>query len=549
MNVVISTETKEKLRQVIKKENLLFSKDGTRITAHSGGTSGWIFDLRPLLLNSESLSLLTDVFWDTFKDTYPFQVGCEEIAAIPLLGAIALRGKEIGKPVHAFVIRKSRKKTGLQKRIEGGVDDSPIILIDDTINSGNTLLRQITALEEKHSQIRAIFSLVKFRDSEYYRKLTEHGEKIMGIFTLEDFNLTSQEEAPLVNPALFSVVWKFQTGTPNHFHIAPRAASIINDSYVYFGGDDGFMRAFSQETGIEIWKFGTGKTSSNKRIFSTPALYKNSLFFGSYDGNVYSLDRETGKLLWRFDEADWVGSSPTVSEKLGLVFIGLEFGLFSKKGGVVALDVKTGEKKWEYILPKEYVHASPLYIPEKNWIAIGSNDKHFYVLNAKDGTLIWSFEAGGEIKSRAAFHKNTNAIIFGSFDGHLYILDAESGSLKGKLKTENVIYSTPLIEKNLIYFTSGDKKIYCADLSSGDILWEFETLGRVMSDPRIVGDKLYIGSNDGRLYEFDKKNGRLNGFFQTTERITNAPAVNEKTGHYFVTTTGGELFCLKRKGE
>ncbi|MCX6741531.1 MAG: quinonprotein alcohol dehydrogenase, partial [Candidatus Parcubacteria bacterium] len=104
----------EKLKEIIKREGII-TKNQRKIAGAKGNEISWLFDLRNIFLNSEGLDLITDIFWQYFEKEYPFQVGGQEVAAIPLISAIILKSEQINRPVNGFIIRKSRKPTGLQK--------------------------------------------------------------------------------------------------------------------------------------------------------------------------------------------------------------------------------------------------------------------------------------------------------------------------------------------------------------------------------------------------------------------------------------------------
>jgi alcohol dehydrogenase (cytochrome c) len=63
-------------------------------------------------------------------------------------------------------------------------------------------------------------------------------------------------------------------------------------------------------------------------------------------------------------------------------------------GAVRALDVSTGEQKWEFKL-----HSPPHagLMTTAGGLVFGSNGSSFFALDAKEGTLKWRFEAGGGI--------------------------------------------------------------------------------------------------------------------------------------------------------
>jgi len=535
----------KKLKKIIQSE-VFVTKDNRKIISRSGTESAWLFDFRNILLQPDYIDLIADIFWDRFQDRYPFQVGGLEVAAIPLISAIVMKSKQKDRPVNGFFIRKSRKKDGLLKMIEGKINDEKIILVDDLINSGKTFIRQIKVVEGINKKAAEIFTILNFRDLNVYDFAKEKNITITSLFSLPDFGLefrgTKSEVLPKNN---FHVEWYFKGLNPNYFYVVTKSTPVLDADKIYFGSDSGNFWALKQNNGAIAWKYKVGWHAKGKSIFSSPALYNNTVYFGSYDGNVYALDTKTGKRKWVFMEADWVGSSPALAPDLGLLFIGLEFGLFKKRGGIAALDLDTGEKKWEYIMP-EFTHASPAYLPSKNIVAIGCNDSAAYLFNSKTGKLLWKYQTEREIKASCAFDEKRGHVCFGSLDGFLYILDIRSGKLVYKYQTEGGIYSTPLIYNDTVYFASLDKRLYSLDLKTHTLNWSFATNGRIFASPEIIHDKLYIGSNDGRMYEIDLVSGKELDFFQATERITNKIAYNHDTDRFFVLTFANEIYCLKK---
>ena len=536
----------EKLKNIVAKDALI-TKERQKIVHTDGSESSWLFDFTNIFLKPESLNLIVDIFWNLFEKEYPFQVGGQEIAAIPLTSAIVFKSQQTNKPINGFIIRKSRKPIGLQKLIEGELNDNKIILVDDLINSGSTILRQIKILESENKKIDSVFVLVRFRDESYYKFFQERKIKLVSLFTLDNFGLSYTEKKQNILPQNFKEIWYSQSKNPNYFYVVPKSAPVIDEEKIYFGSDNGYFWALIQKNGETAWKYKVGLHVHGKSIFSSPAIHNGIVYFGSYDGNVYALDTQTGKRKWIYFDADWVGSSPVVAPDLELLFIGLEFGLFKKKGGIVALDLKTGKKKWKYEEIPEYVHCSPAYCPEKKMVAVGANDFCVYMFDAKIGKLKWKFQTEGEIKASLIFDIKNNLILFGSFDKHLYALDIDSGEVRGKFATYDIIYSTPLVHQDNVYVASFDKNLYSINLKTGELNWRFSANGRFMASPIIIEDKIYIGASDGKLYEIDIQTGKMTNFFQTVERIVNKIAYHPSTKRFFVPTFANEIYCLEKK--
>lgn len=532
----------QKLKEFIRKEGLI-TKDKQKIISSAGREEDWLFDLRNVFLEPEPLDLIAEIFWHNFGKEYPFQVGGQEVAAIPLVTAIIMKSRQMGKPVNGFIIRKSRKPTGLQKIIEGNFTDGKIILVDDLINSGTTALRQIKIIENSSQKVNSFFTLINFRGKKNTELLEKKQVRLFSLFSPEDFGLSSKEEK--IPEENFKAVWRFQSPDPSYFWIIPKSAPYLDEEKVYFGSDSGYFWALEQKDGAVSWKFKCGYTPPGKGIFSSPAVHEDKVYFGAYDGNVYALDKNNGEIKWKFREADWVGSSPAVAADLGLLFIGLEFGLFTKRGGIAALDLETGKKIWDYRMTN-FVHSSPAYCPERRLVATGCNDYHAYLFDAKKGKLKWKFETGGVIRDSLAFNLEKNLVLFGSYDNFVYAVDIDSGELRGKYETGDIIYSTPKVHEENVYFASTDKNLYSVNLKTGALNWRFTAGGRIFSSPQVIGSKILFGANDGKLYEIDSRTGKCVSFFQATERITSRVAHNPKTGRYFLSTYANELYCLEK---
>jgi outer membrane protein assembly factor BamB len=468
-----------------------------------------------------------------------------ETAAIPLITAIVLKGKEMGMAVNGFYLRKSRKTTGLQKRIEGVISNEKIILVDDLMNSGSSILKQLLILEELGKHVCSVFTLVRFHEVETYTFLHQRSLHLETLFSITDLGLSLPQRKEK-KVSVFEKEYKYAADNPNYFYVVPKSGPVLDEHSIYMGTDnDGFV-ALSQQDGGIIWRKQIGSHPRGKGIFSTPALSHSHVYFGAYDGNVYALEKETGKVQWIFREADWVGSSPSLAGDANLIFIGLEFGLFKKMGGIVALDASTGEKKWEARM-EEYVHCSPAYSEEFGVVAIGDNAGNVYLFNAKTGNLLWKKTVGGALKASFVFDTQRKNLVFGSFDGNVYIFSLADGSLRGQYATSDVIWSTPVIDRDRMYFTSLDKHLYCVNLDTGNTEWKFNGYSRIFASPFVISENIYIGTTGGKMLEVDGRTGESKGMFQTSERIVNAIAFNSQTEKFFIPTYANELYCVTKQ--
>ncbi len=535
-------------REAILSTTLVQAKNGAIIvrSEHTGARDLWLFDFRALMLQPKWLDKYAEIFWERYANRLPFQVGGVETAGIALVAAIVMKSVARGTPVNGFYIRKSRKRQGLMKYIEGTLTDEPVIFVDDLINSGQSVHKQLEILAQAGKKVADVFIMLAFRADDAYAFLADKHVSLSHLFTLADFGIPLlKSKAPEIPQNSFTVVWHYKAPHPSYHLVVQKSAPLLDNKRVFFGCDDGAFRALDQKTGEVAWEFSAGRHPQGKGILSSPALYNGIVYFGAYDGTVYALNAATGEKVWTYEDADWIGSSPDIAPNLGLLFIGLEFGLWRKRGGIAALDLKTGAMKWS-ANHADLTHGSPLYIQEESLVVIGSNDGLMYAYDAENGTLRWSFRARGDIKTRAAYDAKRRAVIFGSMDGNLYALSAQDGAPLHARETGAGIYSIPLVHNDTVYVASLDKCFYAIDCTNWKDRWVYETSGRIFASPAIADGSLWIGSNDGKLYEIDASSGTLKHFFQATERIVNAIAYSESEKRFFVPTVANEIYCLAR---
>lgn len=542
-----------KLREYIEKE--VFVRRSEQRFFPEGGP--WIMDFRRVCLDPGFLDVYTEVFYERFKDRYPFQVGGMEVAAIPLVSAIIMKMRERGMPVNGFFIRKSRKKTGLLKMIEGRLTDDPVILVDDLINNGNTLDRQLKVMEEAQKKIIVFFTLLRFRSMVAYEKYTKQGLLVDGLFSLADFQGTLNtnlldNERQKVPQEHFSVQWYFKVADSRLEAVVPKAGVVFDEERVYMGSDRGIMFALSRRDGSVVWQhrigLGPWGSSRDKEIYSTPVLHNGRLYFGAFDGNVYCLDAVTGKRLWVSFEADWISGGLALSPKRNMLYVPTVYGSPGKGGGLTALDVTTGKVVWRTRFASA-IRSTPCIIEDEEKMFIGGEDGLFSALDLDGGQILFSFQCQGAIKGVAAYNVDLRMAVFCSLDGRVYSISSTTGLLLWKADIGLSNYGAPCIWHDRVFVCSLDKNLYCLDLKTGKRLWSFPARARIFSSPRIYRDQLYFGANDARMYQINPENGRQIGFFQAVERITNPVIMDEKTGDIFLETYANELLCLKNTSQ
>src|SRR5258705_12293167 len=127
-----------------------------RVTLSSGQEADWYVDLRRLTLHRAGAPLVGRVMLDLVDDWEFDAVGGLTLGADPvaiaMLHAAAARGS--GRALDAFVVRKSDKAHGTQRRIEGpDVAGRRVLAVEDTSTTGASVLAAVEALREAGAEV------------------------------------------------------------------------------------------------------------------------------------------------------------------------------------------------------------------------------------------------------------------------------------------------------------------------------------------------------------------------------------------------------------
>jgi outer membrane protein assembly factor BamB len=532
------------------RERAILRGENQRLISPNGNNNRWLIDMRRLFMDAELLDAAAELFWQECAGLMPFQVGGMETAAIPLVSAIIMKSLARGTPVNGFTIRKERKTWGTGSSIEGVLTGVPIVIVDDVLNSGRSLEKARVVLEQENKTIALAFVLIDYESQDGRLWRQRHGITTLAPFRLGEFGL-SIEELRARPMAVFSNRWHFASPDPSFFHRVPKSFPATDGKRVFFGSDSGLFWCLNARSGSPEWTFRVN-ASGHKNLWSSPAIHGNRVYFGSYDGNVYSLDSETGKEVWRFTGADWVGSSPALAPELGLLFIGLEFAVQGKRGSIVAIRLADGEKIWEHMTTR-YTHASPAYWPERQLVACGSNDNEMFLFDARSGAVRWRFETGreggekGSIRHAPAFDMKRGHLVTGCANGWIYIIDVETGKEVWSVKTDNTIYTIPLVLDQKAYIGSTDKYLYVLDLDRRIVKTKLFAASKVFGPARLLNGRIYFGACNGIVYEVDPATDEITGTHQLPDAVTNALTYNAESGDFYALTYTNELFAFFRQ--
>lgn len=160
-----------------------------RVTLSSGIEADYYVDLRRVTLSGEAAPLVGDVMLDLTAHLAYDAVGGLTLGADPVATAMLHAAARRGGSLDAFVVRKSEKAHGLQRRIEGpDVVGRRVLAVEDTSTTGNSVLTAVSALREAGATVVAVAVIVD-RDTGARERVNAAGLPYLAAYDLTDLHL------------------------------------------------------------------------------------------------------------------------------------------------------------------------------------------------------------------------------------------------------------------------------------------------------------------------------------------------------------------------
>ena len=145
------------LIELIKELAVVYGK----VTLASGAQADYYVDLRRVTLDGQAAPIIGRVMRDLVADWEFEAVGGLTLGADPVAGAMLHAAAAAGERLDAFIVRKSEKAHGLQRRIEGPeVFGRPVVAVEDTSTTGNSVLTAVDALREAGAEVVGVAVIV-----------------------------------------------------------------------------------------------------------------------------------------------------------------------------------------------------------------------------------------------------------------------------------------------------------------------------------------------------------------------------------------------------
>ncbi|WP_205660586.1 orotate phosphoribosyltransferase [Amycolatopsis antarctica] len=159
------------------------------VTLSSGKQADYYVDLRRATLHHAAAPLIGRLMCRLTDDWDFVAVGGLTLGADPVATAMLHSAAADGRALDAFVVRKSAKTHGLQRRIEGlEVAGQRVLVVEDTTTTGASPLAAVDALTEAGASVIGVATIVD-RATGAREVIEERGLPYRHLLGLDDLGL------------------------------------------------------------------------------------------------------------------------------------------------------------------------------------------------------------------------------------------------------------------------------------------------------------------------------------------------------------------------
>ncbi len=150
---------RKRLKQLIRELAVVHGK----VTLSSGNEADYYIDLRRITLHHEASLLVGRVMLQMLDDVdIAFSAaGGLTMGADPVATAMMHAGREKGRAIDSFVVRKAQKSYGMGRQVEGpSVKDRKVVVLEDTSTTGGSALTAVEGVRNAGGFVQAVAVIV-----------------------------------------------------------------------------------------------------------------------------------------------------------------------------------------------------------------------------------------------------------------------------------------------------------------------------------------------------------------------------------------------------
>lgn len=271
------------------------------------------------------------------------------------------------------------------------------------------------------------------------------------------------------------------------------------------------------------WSFEPepGKGGRRLPIEASPVVADGTVYVGNQEGRFFAIDLETGEKRWEF-EADGpiTGAAAVYGAR---VFVGDTHGIF------YALNTEGGVEAWRFEADDKIEGGVNILESDDGVVRIffGSHDYFLYCLDAGSGDLLWKHETSYYIMATPSLVNSggQQAVTFGGCDGIFHIVPADGEGEAREIEVGSYIANSSSVRDGIAYVTHNGGEVIAVDIESGEEVWKVST-GQEYRGAAAVGPKrLYVPTPDKTLIAYDRVTGDEVWKFQGRRAFDSSPVL------------------------
>ena len=286
--------------------------------------------------------------------------------------------------------------------------------------------------------------------------------------------------------------------------LPPGKINIASDQDSIFIFDSrGEIKAFSNN-GKRIW---------NKKLdddISTGInLGFNKLLLSSSNGEVFCLSKDSGEIIWRYSTSGEVLSPPATNGDI--------VAIQNIDGRVTAVDLETGEFRWDYrsVIPNLTLRGTSEPSFYEGFLYIGFANGNLAKIEPRSGVTQWEIpittsketsEIGRIVDIDGNFVFSSGIAFVATFQGDVAALDTRSGRFiwKEKASTANDLLSS----RGKIILIDEKDQVLAYSQNSGKLEWfNKDFFLRELTSPNRLKSLVVYGDFQGFLHALDISQG------------------------------------------
>jgi len=276
-----------------------------------------------------------------------------------------------------------------------------------------------------------------------------------------------------------------------------------NQDSIFIFDSRGEIKAFSNN-GKRIW---------NKKLdvdISTGiTLGFNKLLLSSSNGEVFCLSKDSGETIWRYSTSGEVLSPPATNGDI--------VAIQNIDGRVTAVDLETGEFRWDYrsVIPNLTLRGTSEPSFYEGFLYIGFANGNLAKIEPRSGVTQWEIpittsketsEIGRIVDIDGNFVFSSGIAFVATFQGDIAALDTRSGRFIWKEKTSTA--NDLLSSRGKIILIDEKDQVLAYSQNSGKLEWFNKNFFlRELTSPKRLKSLVVYGDFQGFLHALDISQG------------------------------------------